>query len=107
MSFSNLGLSPKVLSAVEAAGFETPTPIQEKAIPSVVAGRGQRALEAAAGDVAAGEGVDPVDPVQPGQGGGVAVDVGQMGHGVADAGGDEAALGRPASSRERSGAGVR
>jgi superfamily II DNA/RNA helicase len=39
MSFSNLGLSPKVLSAVEAAGFETPTPIQTKAIPSAVAGR--------------------------------------------------------------------
>jgi superfamily II DNA/RNA helicase len=39
MSFSNLGLSPKVLSAVEAAGFETPTPIQLKAIPAAVAGR--------------------------------------------------------------------
>ena len=39
MSFSNLGLSPKVLSAVEAAGFETPTPIQEQAIPIVVTGR--------------------------------------------------------------------
>ena len=39
MSFSNLGLSPKVLSAVEAAGFETPTPIQERAVPVVVAGR--------------------------------------------------------------------
>jgi superfamily II DNA/RNA helicase len=39
MSFSNLGLSPKVLSAVEAAGFETPTPIQIKAIPSAVTGR--------------------------------------------------------------------
>jgi len=39
MSFSNLGLSPKVLSAVEAAGFETPTPIQDKAIPVAVAGR--------------------------------------------------------------------
>jgi superfamily II DNA/RNA helicase len=39
MSFSNLGLSPKVLSAVEAAGFETPTPIQSKAIPGAVAGR--------------------------------------------------------------------
>jgi superfamily II DNA/RNA helicase len=39
MSFSNLGLSPKVLSAVEAAGFVTPTPIQLKAIPAAVAGR--------------------------------------------------------------------
>jgi superfamily II DNA/RNA helicase len=39
MSFSNLGLSPKVLSAVEAAGFETPTPIQAKAAPVAVTGR--------------------------------------------------------------------
>jgi superfamily II DNA/RNA helicase len=39
MSFSNLGLSPKVLSAVETAGFVTPTPIQEKAVPAAIAGR--------------------------------------------------------------------
>jgi len=39
MTFSHLGLSPKVLSAVEAAGFDTPTPIQDQAIPIVVAGR--------------------------------------------------------------------
>ncbi|HSD93350.1 MAG TPA: DEAD/DEAH box helicase [Methyloceanibacter sp.] len=39
MSFSNLGLSPKVLSAVEAAGFQTPTPIQTKAVPVAVTGR--------------------------------------------------------------------
>ena len=39
MSFSNLGLSSKVLSAVEAAGFEKPTPIQEKAVPVAVTGR--------------------------------------------------------------------
>ena len=39
MSFSNLGLSPKVLSAVEAAGFAKPTPIQEKAVPVAVTGR--------------------------------------------------------------------
>src|SRR6187551_664802 len=39
MSFSQLGLSPKVLSAVESAGFETPTPIQVKAIPAAVARR--------------------------------------------------------------------
>ena len=39
MTFSHLGLSPKVLSAVESAGFETPTPIQVKAIPAAVAGR--------------------------------------------------------------------
>jgi superfamily II DNA/RNA helicase len=39
MSFSNLGLSPKVESAVTAAGFETPTPIQAQAIPVAVTGR--------------------------------------------------------------------
>ncbi len=39
MSFSNLGLSPKVESAVTAAGFETPTPIQAQAIPIAVTGR--------------------------------------------------------------------
>ncbi len=39
MSFSTLGLSPKVLSAVEAAGFENPTPIQAKAVPVAVTGR--------------------------------------------------------------------
>jgi superfamily II DNA/RNA helicase len=39
MSFSNLGLSPKVLAAVTAAGFDTPTPIQAQAIPIAVEGR--------------------------------------------------------------------
>jgi superfamily II DNA/RNA helicase len=33
MTFENLGLSPKVLTAVEAAGFTTPTDIQAGAIP--------------------------------------------------------------------------
>jgi superfamily II DNA/RNA helicase len=37
MSFSNLGLSDKVLAAVAAAGYTTPTPIQEQAIPHVLA----------------------------------------------------------------------
>ncbi len=37
--FSDLALSPKVLKAVEAAGYETPTPIQEGAIPPALAGR--------------------------------------------------------------------
>jgi superfamily II DNA/RNA helicase len=39
MSFSNLGLSEKVVSAVAAAGYKTPTPIQEQAIPHVLARR--------------------------------------------------------------------
>jgi superfamily II DNA/RNA helicase len=39
MSFSHLGLSDKVLSAVAAAGYTTPTPIQDQAIPHVLARR--------------------------------------------------------------------
>jgi superfamily II DNA/RNA helicase len=39
MSFSNLGLSDKVIAAVESAGYKTPTPIQEQAIPHVLARR--------------------------------------------------------------------
>jgi superfamily II DNA/RNA helicase len=39
MPFSKLGLSDKVQAAVAAAGYTTPTPIQEQAIPHVVAGR--------------------------------------------------------------------
>src|SRR3982751_6555746 len=39
MSFSNLGLSEKVLSAATSAGYTTPTPIQQQAIPHVLARR--------------------------------------------------------------------
>ena len=39
MSFSELGLSDKVLAAVQAAGYTTPTPIQSEAIPHVLARR--------------------------------------------------------------------
>jgi superfamily II DNA/RNA helicase len=39
MPFSHLGLSDKVLSAVAAAGYTTPTPIQDQAIPHVLARR--------------------------------------------------------------------
>ena len=39
MSFSELGLSPKVLDAVAAAGFSVPTPIQVQAIPFALARR--------------------------------------------------------------------
>ena len=37
--FSDLNLSPKVLKAVEEAGYETPTPIQAGAIPSALDGK--------------------------------------------------------------------
>jgi superfamily II DNA/RNA helicase len=39
MSFSELGLSDKVLAAVAATGYTQPTPIQEQAIPHVLSRR--------------------------------------------------------------------
>ena len=39
MNFSDLGLSPEVLTAVNESGYTTPTPIQEQAIPYVLMGR--------------------------------------------------------------------
>ncbi len=39
MNFDELGLSPKVLEAVRASGYETPTPIQAEAIPHALQGR--------------------------------------------------------------------
>ena len=39
MKFDELGLSEKVLNAVQASGYDTPTPIQEQAIPYALQGR--------------------------------------------------------------------
>ena len=39
MNFSEIGLGPEVLRAVEDAGYTQPTPIQEQAIPWVLQGR--------------------------------------------------------------------
>jgi superfamily II DNA/RNA helicase len=39
MTFNHLGLSQKTLDAITAAGFDTPTPIQEQAIPAANAGQ--------------------------------------------------------------------
>ncbi len=39
MSFSHLGLSDKVIAAIDAAGYKTPTPIQDQAIPHVLTRR--------------------------------------------------------------------
>jgi ATP-dependent RNA helicase RhlE len=38
MSFSSLGLDPKILQAVQEAGYTEPTPIQTQAIPPIIAG---------------------------------------------------------------------
>lgn len=39
MSFAALGLSPPLLAAVSEQGYDTPTPVQNKAIPAILAGR--------------------------------------------------------------------
>ena len=39
MQFSEFGLSEPLLRAITSEGYSTPTPIQEKAIPHVLAGR--------------------------------------------------------------------
>ena len=39
MKFSDLGLEPELLRAVAEKGYDVPTPIQQQAIPAVLAGR--------------------------------------------------------------------
>ncbi len=39
MTFDDLGLSPKVLTAINAAGFTEPTPIQSQGIPPALQGK--------------------------------------------------------------------
>ena len=42
MEFKEFGLSPEILEAVEEMGYQSPTPIQEEAIPPVMAAPGGR-----------------------------------------------------------------
>ncbi len=39
IKFTDLGLSPQILSSLAAKGYDTPTPIQAQAIPSLIEGR--------------------------------------------------------------------
>ncbi len=39
MSFENIGLSESILRAVEKQGYDTPSPIQKKVIPHILAGK--------------------------------------------------------------------
>ena len=39
MSFTELGLSELILRAVKEKGYDTPSPIQQQAIPAVMAGK--------------------------------------------------------------------
>lgn len=43
MTFESLNLDPRILKAIEEAGFQAPTPIQEKAIPEILQGADLRA----------------------------------------------------------------
>ena len=38
MSFAELGLEQRLLTAIESKGYTVPSPIQEKAIPAILAG---------------------------------------------------------------------
>lgn len=38
-TFASLGLSPEIVSALQAAGYSKPTPVQQRAIPAGIAGR--------------------------------------------------------------------
>lgn len=39
MKFSEFGFDPEVMEGIDAMGFETPTPIQEQAIPAIIEGK--------------------------------------------------------------------
>ena len=39
MKFSDFGFEPSLMEGIEAMGFETPTPIQQEAIPAILNGR--------------------------------------------------------------------
>ena len=39
MKFNDMGLSPETLQSIQSLGFETPTPIQEQAIPVLLEGK--------------------------------------------------------------------
>ncbi len=39
MTFEEMGLAPEILRAVKAKNYETPTPIQEQAIPAILEGK--------------------------------------------------------------------
>ena len=39
MSFSEFSFDARVQAGIQAAGFETPTPIQQQAIPAILAGQ--------------------------------------------------------------------
>ena len=39
MTFKELGIAEPILRAIQAEGYETPTPIQEQAIPILLKGK--------------------------------------------------------------------
>ena len=65
MTFSELGICPEILEAIDVLGFESPSPIQEQAIPPALAGRDVVGLshtgsgKTLAFSIPALEGIDP------------------------------------------------
>ncbi len=39
MHFTDLGLPDPILKAIDQQGYDTPTPIQEQAIPAILSGK--------------------------------------------------------------------
>ncbi len=39
MKFSDFGFGPSLMEGIEAMGFQTPTPIQQQAMPAILEGR--------------------------------------------------------------------
>ena len=39
LKFEDMGLSPRILSAIDTAGYESPTPIQDQSIPIAMEGK--------------------------------------------------------------------
>ncbi len=68
-TFAELGLHPEVLRAVEALGYESPSPIQAATIPALVAGRDVIGLaQTGTGKTAAFAVADPLPPRRGGTG---------------------------------------
>jgi ATP-dependent RNA helicase DeaD len=67
-SFSPFSLSPETLRSIEAKGYETPTPVQEEAIPLALAGKDLVVQSRTGTGKTAAFGIPIVEKVDPAQG---------------------------------------
>jgi ATP-dependent RNA helicase DeaD len=66
--FIEFGLTPRVLRAVEAQGFEEPTPVQKRVIPQLLAGKDVIVQAQTGSGKTAAYGIpiaEKADPIQP------------------------------------------